>query len=343
MYTSLCLFSGLDIVSLVLRNNQITQIHNNAFSGLNFVRTVDDYPELDFSDNHLQSIERHAFSGILGSLNGIYFRNCSLTEFPLEAVRHISTLTYITIADNQFTDIPNGTFGVFPDLSWLLFDGNTFRGLDREGLLSGVESSLTLVSLKDMGWTTFPSKLLRKLKKIAYVMLSNNDIKTLKADMFKGFQTTMPLTVVLYSNNINCISQHFLRGTTIKLQNLDLSHNQLTSLDFVDICLPAFQYDWNNHHPRILAKGNPLDCHCDLLNLANRQDVKVYATCEQPPPYHGKTLNASRLQSYDETGEFKCPRIDPIVCPSGCDSLMTSSVLTVASVTCISVTMLWMV
>ena len=332
------MFPGLNIVSLLLRNNQITHIPDDAFSGLNFVGTVIDYPKLDLSENNLQSIDRNAFRGILGDLRGIYFRNCSLTEFPLEALRDMRTLTHISIESNHFTDIPDGTFGWFPDVSWLIFNKNTFRNFNRDGLLSGVESTLVSISLKDMGWTTFPRKLIKNLKAIQYVDLSENDIKTLPADMFKGFQTTRSMIVMLDNNKINCISQHFLRGTTIKLWTLGLSDNQLTSLDFLDLCLPVFQYSWNFALLMVSIENNPLDCHCDLLNLATLKHVNIYATCEQPPPYHGMSLNASLFQSYGETGEFGCSLMDPIVCPSGCDSPMTSSLLTVTYVTIIYIT-----
>ena len=261
-----------------------------------------------------------------------YIIYCSLSEFPIEGLRDVRTLNHISIAENHITDIPDGAFREFPDLAWLVFDRNTFSNVNREGLLSGVESTLTLISLEDTSLTTFPSKLIRNLKKIEYVVLSENDIKTLPADIFKGFQNTTPIRLFLGGNNINCISQHFLRGTSIQLQKLDLSRNQLTSLDFVDPCLPAFQYNSNNDPPLINIEGNPLDCYCDLLNLVNQKTVEIYATCEQPPPYHGMTLNASLLQSYHETKEFGCPVMDPIVCPSGCDRLMTSSLLTVAYV-----------
>ena len=338
-----CLFLGLEIVSLLLGNNQITHIPDDSFSGLDFSGTVYDSPKLDLSQNNLQSIDRHAFRGIRGRLEEIYIRYCSLSEFPIEGLRDVRTLNHISIAENYITDIPDSTFREFPDLAWLVFDRNTFSNVNREGLLSGVESILTLISLEDTSLTTFPSKLIRNLRKIEYVVLSENDIKTLPADIFKGFQNTTPIRLFLGGNNINCISQHFLRGTSIQLQKLDLSRNQLTSLDFVDPCLPAFQYNWNNDPPLINIEGNPLDCYCDLLNLVIQKTVEIYATCEQPPPYHDMTLNASLLQSYHETGEFRCPVMDPVVCPSGCDRLMTSSLFTVAYVTYhMYVTVEWM-
>ena len=343
MYISLSLFLGRDIVSLQLKNNHINRVPDDSFSGLNFVETVLDYSELDLSDNSLQSIDRYAFRDILGDLGKIYFRNCSLTGFPLEALKDIRTLISISIESNHFTDIPDGTFGEFSELGFLHLDRNTFSNINRDGLLSGVELTLSLISLMDMGLTTFPSKLMRNLKAIQHVILSDNDIKTLPADMFKGFQARMPLFVMLDNNKMNCISHHFLRGTTIRLWKLDLSGNHLTSMDFIDLCLPAFQYNMNNFHKLLNIEDNPLDCHCDLLNLANQQYVKILATCEQPPPYHGMTLNASLHLSYNETDEFRCPLMDAIVCPSGCDGLMSSSLLTVAYVTLTYVSVEWIV
>ena len=342
MYRSLCLFSVFDLNALRLRNNQITHIPPDAFHFLYFSRTSHNIPVLDLSENNLQSIDRHAFRGIRGQLSKIYFRNCSLTVFPVEPSMWLRSLKEISISTNRITAIPDGTFIGYPELDGLVIDKNPIRNPNREGLLSGVETTLAFLSLEDVGLTTFPSKLIKNLKKIHWVNLSDNDIKFLNDDTFKGFQTTMPLQVTLEKNKIYHIARHVLRGTTIKLHQLDLSYNQLHSFDFIDPCLPAFQYNWTDVPPQVYIKHNHLNCDCDLLNLVNQQYVMITGTCAQPPQYHGMTLNASRLHSYNETGELNCPRTDPIDCTSDCDCLMTSSLLTVAYVTIVYVTVQWM-
>ena len=336
------MFSVRNFARVLLTNNQITHIPDDAFSGVNITDTDDYYiNELDLNGNNLQSISRHAFRGVGSQAFKIYFKNCSLTKFPTEALKEIRLLREISISTNHITDIPDDSFRGYTELYTLVFDKNPIRNLNREALLSGVESTLEMLSLKDMGLIQFPSKLLRNLKAVEWVNLSDNDIEVLHDDMFKGFQTTKQLQVNLERNNINHIAKHALRGTTIKLRKLQLSENQLHSLDFLNQCPPVFQYKWTDLPPQVHVKDNPLNCVCDLLKLANQDNVGVTGTCAQPPPYHGMTLDASRLQSYEETGEFKCPVTDQIDCTSGCDSLMTSSLLTVAYVSIFYVTVEW--
>ena len=116
------MIAGRDIVALRLTNNQITHILADAFSGLDFVRTAYDNPELNLSGNNLMSIDCQAFRSILGHFSKIVFRNCALTELPIEALRDIPTLTYIPISRNHITDIPDSTFKGFPELVWLVFE-----------------------------------------------------------------------------------------------------------------------------------------------------------------------------------------------------------------------------
>ena len=257
-------------------------------------------------------------------------------------MKDVRTLIYISISTNNITDIPNGTFRGFPELAGLILDRNPLRNLNREGLLAGVEPTLKLISLKDMGLKTFPSKLIRNLKKLNWVILNDNDIICLRNDMFEGFQSTTPLRVYLERNRISSIDPYFLRGSTFKLRKLDLSENRLTTLYSVDHCLPAFQYNFTDVPPHVHAEDNPLFCGCDLLNLANQENFTITGTCRYPAPYHGMTLYDSLHQSYNETGVYGCPLTDPIDCTSGCDNLMTSSLLIVAYVTIIYVTVEWM-
>ena len=193
-----------------------------------------------------------------------------------------------------------------------------------------------------MNVNTFPTIMLRNLNSLQRIDLSDNAIETLPAGMFEDFQTWWELHVYLERNNISTISPQLLRGTDIHLSLLKLGDNHITNLDFIDICLPAFQYGWMFRRPQIRVNDNPLECDCDLLNLVNQENVTITATCAQPPPYHGMTLYDSLHQSYNETGELKCPVTDQIDCTSGCDNLMTSSLLTVAYVIIIYVTVEWM-
>ena len=189
---------------------RVTRLPNDAFSGL------DMYGTLAFNNNDLRTIPLHAFRGIQGDINLVDLTNCNLTVFPREALSVFTRLAKLRLTSNQITEIPDGSFRQFP-LQELQLGNNPLRNVNREGLLSGLESSLVLLNLKNLNITTFPIALLWNLTRLGYVVLSRNRIESLPADMLEEFRTDSRLSLILSANRMHNVSRHFLRRTTISL------------------------------------------------------------------------------------------------------------------------------
>ena len=288
------------------------RLPNDVFSGLNMRGS------LSFNNSDLRIIPRHAFRGMQGRINSVYLTNCNLTVFPGEALSVFTRLTLLKLASNQITDIPDGSFRQFP-LRELHLGNNPLRNVNREGLLSGLESSLVSLSLKNLDITTFPIALLWNLTRLGYVQLNRNRIESLPDDMLQDFRTASQLSLILSDNRIHNVSEHFLRGTNISLWRINLSGNQLTNLDFLDLCLPQFHYDRLQVRPRpsVTLKDNPLQCDCELLTLLTKRGVHFKGHCAEPPVLRGMSLRVIKQNRFNVTRnneQFSCPHMEKINC-----------------------------
>ena len=317
----------------------LTYLPSDAFSGLDL------HSSLDFYNNDLRTIHSHAFRGIQSGITTLDFKNCNLTEFPGEALSSFTNLRTLRLTSNQITHIPDGSFRPFSQLRELYLENNPLGNINREELLSGLESSLHTLNLQNLNITSFPSALLRNLSGLAFVALNNNLIETLPANMLEGFRTTFQLSLVLSHNRIYNVSPYFLRGTNITLGRINFSHNRLTNLDFLDVCLPPFDY----HHlglvkPSVKAYGNPLQCDCDLLNLLNQQEVAFRGQCVEHKVLRDMSfllidvLMTLKQQGHNITKnneKLSCPNMESINCTdsktditTGNGGPMTSSIVT---------------
>ena len=294
----------------------LTYLPNDAFSGL------DMYGSLKLHNSNLGTIPPHAFRGIQSRIVSIDLIDCNLTEFPGEALSGFTNLTTLRLTSNQITDIPDGSFRPFPQLRELYLENNPLGNLNREGLLSGLVSTLHTLSLQYLNITSFPSALLRNLSGLAFVALNNNGIESLPANMLEGFRTTSQLWLVLSNNRIYNVSPYFLRGTNITLGRINLSYNRLTNLNFLDVCLPPFNYHRRQNdqvliRPSVIAYGNPLQCDCELLNLLNQQDVAFIGYCAEPEALRDMSFWDIKQQGFKVTRnneEFSCPDMEAVNC-----------------------------
>ena len=171
---------------------------------------------------------------------------------------------------------------------------------------------------------SFPSRALKNLKRLQRIDLSNNVITTLPGKMFKGFQSEMKrLQVLLGGNNMISISPDFIHESPIRLCWLNLTDNQLTTLDFVDVCSESFECDSPDNVtilPSILLTQNPLKCDCETLKHLKPDTLQIVGKCDQPTMY--RPLNLSLNDFYQNSSE-ECPDFEPIVCSSGLGSSVT--------------------
>ena len=313
------MLAGFDITFFTLNNNLIVDLPDDAFSGLSFRPYREDSgPILHLSHNQITSIAQHVFRGIDASTLGIDFSDCDLSEFPGEALNAFPNLTVIMLHNNHITEIPDAAFRTFSMLRSLNIGGNTIRNINREELLSGVEATLDSLHLTSMGLTRFPTNLVKNLEKLRRIDMSSNAITELPADLFVGFHTKIKLEVKLEMNNMSSISPHVFRGAHIGLSKLDLDVNQLTNLDFIDLCSSIFK--GTNTLPSIAVVENPLRCDCDTFQHLDPKVVTVTGSCDMPLHYRGLRLYRGR----DETDFY---RNASDMCVSGSESLMTSHIV----------------
>ena len=301
-----------------LAGNNISYIPDDAFFGLTFYGA-----NLKLSDNPIRSISKHAFRGTIGRITQIYLSDCELTEFPEKALMVFPYLSLIELQNNQLTEIRDGVFKHFLNLTTLSLGGNTIKNINRGGFFSGVEDVLENVELDSMNIRSFPSKALKNLKRLQRIDLSNNVITTLPGKMFKGFRSEMKrLQVLLGGNNMISISPDFIHESPIRLCWLNLTDNQLTTLDFVDVCSESFECDSPDNAtilPSILVTQNPLKCDCELLKHLKPDTLQIVGQCDQPTMYRRLSLSLNHYQNSSE----ECPDFEPIICSSGLESSFT--------------------
>ena len=274
------------------------------------------------SNNNLGTIPLHAFRGIQGRIIRLDLANCSLTVFPRDALSVFTELMTLRLTENQITEIPDGSFRQFPHLRELYLGDNPLRNVNRERLLSGLKSTLRVLYLQYLNITTFPTALLKNLRRLGYVALDNNHIEVLPANMLEGFRTRLQLSLMLSGNRIYNVSRDFLQRTNIKIARINLSDNRLTNLDFIDLCLPSYkihrqQYSWDINQPIITIHDNPLQCDCKLRTLMNRRNVKFIGNCAQPPALRDMSFHEIKRLRFNVTRnneEFSCQHMEKINC-----------------------------
>ena len=243
----------------------------------------------------------------------------NLTVFPRDALSYFTDLRYLSIQRNRFTEIPDGTFNLFP-LSMLYIGYNPIRNLNREGVLSGLESSLQTLDLMNLTLTTFPIALLKNLTKLNYVQLHRNLIETLPDNMLEDFQTTQQLSILLNKNRIYDVSKHFLRGSNIKMSQINLEDNLLTKLDFIDICSSSLKSNLMRPkylQPWIYLYGNPLQCDCGLQSILNQRHINIQGYCAEPTALENMRLYQVKERGYNVTRNndtFSCPYMEQLDC-----------------------------
>ncbi len=282
----LSLLKGRPIQSLSLNGIEITNIHSDVFSGLVFQNVNGGPGEMNLSANPIAGLSIHAFRDMIspGGLE-IALNGNGLTKVPFQVLMQVQNLTSLSLKNNNIKRIRPGSFAKIPKLTKLILRGN--HGLRiKGGLLQGLENNLETLDLSDIGLTAVPVQAVKTMKSLQFLLLEDNNIKSIPDMLFQGFQhEAMMLNMYLSNNGLHTISQGAFTKPTegnkdINLHILDLANNQLNNLSFAyDPCSTVFMPVWAS----ILVQNNPINCDCEFYSLVcTAFFTTVTGTCKGP-------------------------------------------------------------
>lgn len=271
--------SASNLKELNASNNKISSLSKDVFAR---------NPELvrvDVSNNHILTIHRDAFRKN-PKIREIYAGSNVMTYLHPDTFRKNPQLTKITVSWNKIEDIDPQTFYGNPDLEFLDFNNNKLGTLkpdvfqNNPNLKSVDLRSNSLVSIDDTTFHNNPNLQYLYLSKNNHVRFHNGllilasslkvfdaqdcNLSHLSPDFFKN---TTNLHVLRLGNNnftsldsVSNTDRDDYVGTLTELQVLDLSNNQLQTID-VEI--------FKNKMTQLKSlriEGNPFLCDCKLRN-----------------------------------------------------------------------------
>ncbi|KAI6177036.1 hypothetical protein M3Y97_00863600 [Aphelenchoides bicaudatus] len=163
---------------IYLNHNKITEIDPQyLFPGME-----DSVEGIDFGLNSIRSIARKAFDKFP------FLRKLRLNHNRIiisdKTVGWITTqlgknLTLLNLAYNGITTLPDGVFDPLHKLEKLILDGNKNIALTAKTFGETGLTSLTMLSLDNCNFVTFPDDLFKNLQQLAYLSLINNPISSI--------------------------------------------------------------------------------------------------------------------------------------------------------------------
>ena len=218
----------------VLTNLRVLDLSYNAVANIptDFFSNMHRLTDADFTKNSLSIIRKSMFGGLRGVVKILRF------------------------VENEIEDIESGAFEALSGLQELHLDQQRdLSGKLDEGTFRGLEESLRLLSISEVGFSNSNWPAVKGLTSLRSLYLNNNNIVSVPDSMF--LLLTQLTTLDLSYNSISRLSQQALRGLGGSLTSVNLENNDISSLDN---CV-FYQFDKLD---TIRLKDNPLDCDCRL-------------------------------------------------------------------------------
>lgn len=205
---------GLSVYKLTLKGNNLSQLPEGAFSGLNgtsFLSLADNVlptiptsvlahmpkvRSLDLSSSKLIAVRSQDFK-VLPTLEHLILVGNSLSILEKDAFPR--TLKHIHLGRNQIRHL-NGTLRELENLEWLFLNVNQLTSLDGQ--------------LPENG-----------MAQLQLVLIANNRLERLPEELRK-----CPRLETMYATNNSLTNLHGVFSRSRKLQLLDLTHNKIKSL-----------------------------------------------------------------------------------------------------------------
>uniref|UniRef100_A0A7E4VMU4 LRRCT domain-containing protein n=1 Tax=Panagrellus redivivus TaxID=6233 RepID=A0A7E4VMU4_PANRE len=213
-------FNPLRLKKLVLDNNLIKTVHQNAFKGLESV-----LQELSINSNKLKEIPTAAVAG-LRSMSVLSLKCNNLGNLTESAFHNNPSLIEINLSCNQICEMgPNVFENVRESVQNIVLDNNCFTRIPT----AAIKGLLRIVALhmNNNKITTLGSNDVVNVDSLSMLRLGNNQIETIEPDFAPP--TNRIRYVYLDKNQI----KHIIPGTFKQFNStevLDLSYNMLTEV-----------------------------------------------------------------------------------------------------------------
>lgn len=234
---------GGQLQTLLLRNNKITHLGFNSFNGLDTIKEI----SLSFNDIHY--VHPMVFENISKSLKilelsfGIY-----RDDFPLEPISYLTELMWLGLDNNNLKMIPGHSLHSLTQLTYINLAFNRITFLPNNIFLSDIHKNLLEIDLSYNQIERIMSNTFDDLELLQIVNLASNRIRTIEKYSFYNLQL---LTYIDLSynriSNVSDMSFQFLPN----ILSIDLMYNQLTKFSF-----KAFMHITNATTPMKLNISN---------------------------------------------------------------------------------------
>lgn len=278
-------FIGLKKLELLdLSQNELTDLPDRVFEPLSSLRN------LDLSSNRISHISKDSFAG-LELLERLYLCSNTIKSIHPAAFNGLEQLLELKLQGNKLTTLPALKM---PRLVLLDLRFNRIPSLGPDDLQTPTLESLMLGGL---GMNTVNEELLRSLKNLHELDISNNQLNVLPL----GLQEARGLVKLnLAGNSLSPLNWEDLANLK-ELQELNLSNLSLQSLpESMTQLFPVLK--------KLTVAENPFNCLCTLAwfpSWLRNQKIVLGRTeetrCHFPPRVAGKLLE--RLVHQD----FGCP------------------------------------
>ena len=218
-------FDDLDNLSVLrLTLNEIASLDANTLSGLTTLT------ELHLGGNNLGSLPATSFQN-LTNLTALDLQANDLTSVDEDLFAGLVNLNILRLDGNRLSDLPVDLFDPLDDsLTVLYLHANTLTVLDKD-IFDGL-AGLGRLALDDNQLTTLPVDIFDPLDdSLVFLWLGGNKFSSLPVGLFDGLSGLLILDMTRAGPTMTTLEPNLFQPLGSNLQLLNLSNNDLTSLD----------------------------------------------------------------------------------------------------------------
>lgn len=296
------MFQGLDsLIVLTLHDNEFSDLTNDVFHNLPALKQINfgnyvgvaNMPYTIFEkQSHLEFVflqqvqvdEGLQLSGLemlditsskVGTISGLSnISMVSITEclnpLVVSSFKNLTSTKRLNLSSNAIISLPDGLFDGLKELDQLQLSHNDLTSISRLDFQD--LQSLSVIDLSYNDITTIHPKAFANNKQLTIINLKENQILFSDSNV-RQFMHLYNLRILnLSGNNLTRIPSDLVEMKNGKLEELDLSFNNISMVTFSEIRQNSINLSSTNeifrvNETRIYLNDNPLNCDCSMFEF----------------------------------------------------------------------------